>query len=90
MESLLDILIDKVTSERLYHKLYKDEEYLELHKELDKTIERFDSLELNLEQNLIVDKMISAYNAENAFYSEKAYQQGIYDCVQFLKEINVL
>lgn len=90
MESLLDILIDRVISERIYHKLCKDEEYLELRKELDKSVKLFDSLQLDSEQNLVVDKMISAYNAESAFYCEQNYKQGIYDCVQLLKEINVL
>lgn len=90
MESLLDVLVDKGVNERMDHKLFEDEEYLDLHKELEEAIGRFDELELDDTQQLVVDRMVSAYTAEGAFYGEKAYRQGIFDCVELLKEIHIL
>lgn len=90
MESLLDELVEMFTNERLDSILLKDDEFLKLEDKIKETIVRFDELNLDNEQKLVVDRMLSAYNASSACCVRIAYTQAIYDCVQLLKEMKIL
>ncbi len=90
MDSLLDALVEYGIDKRLNKVLQAEEEFISLERELAETINDFDELDLGKEINLVVDKMVSAYNAEGAFITETAYRLGISDCVELLKELHIL
>lgn len=90
MESLLDELVEMFTNERLDSILLKDDEFLKLEDKIKETIVSFDELNLDNEQKLVVDRMVSAYNASSACCSMLSYRQGIFDCIQLLKEMKIL
>lgn len=90
MESLLNELVEMFTNERLDSILLKDDEFLKLEDEMKDTIVKFDELNLDDKQKLVVDRMVSAYNASSAYYIKMSYKQAIYDCVQLLKEMKIL
>lgn len=90
MESLLNELVEMFTNERLDSILLKDDEFLKLEDEMKDTIVKFDELNLDDKQKLVVDRMVSAYNASSACCCTLSYRQGILDCVQLLKEMKIL
>lgn len=89
MDELINVLVESGI-QKLDLKLQEDEEFINLHKETEKAIKKFEELELERSIRLIVDRMVSAYNTESAYYGEMAYKQGILDCVKLLKDLNIL
>ena len=90
MESLFDELVMMATNERLDNILNKDKGFLEVQEKAARAIKLFEELELTEEQQLIVDRMVSAHNESGAYYGRMAYKQGVYDCVELLKEMGIL
>ena len=90
MKSLFNELVIMATNERLDNILNKDKGFLEVQEKVARAIKLFEELELPEEQKLIVDRMVSAHNESGAYYGRMAYKQGIYDCVELLKEMGIL
>lgn len=90
MESLFNELVGMATNERLDNILNKDKGFLEVQEKAARAIKLFEELELTEEQQLIVDRMVSAHNESGAYYGRMAYKQGVYDCVELLKEMGIL
>lgn len=90
MESLFNELVGMATNERLDNILNKDKGFLEVQEKAARAIKLFEELELPEEQKLIVDRMVSAHNESGAYYGRMAYKQGVYDCVEILKEMGIL
>ena len=88
MDNLLDVLVQYGIM-RLDAKLQEDEEFIDLQNETEEAIRKFNELELDEETKLVVDRMVTAYNTEGAYYGEMAYNLGILDCVKLLKELKI-
>lgn len=90
MESLLDEFVGMATNVRLDNILNKDKGFLEVQEKASRAIKLYEELELTEQQQLIVDRMVSAHNEAGAYYGRMAYKQGVFDCVELLKEMGVL
>lgn len=90
MESLFDEFVGMATNVRLDNILNKDKGFLEVQEKASRAIKLFEELELTEQQQLIVDRMVSAHNESGAYYGRIAYKQGVYDCVELLKEMGIL
>ncbi len=83
MESIIDILIEYTgTNCRMDSIALEDAKY-------QKSLVNIDSVADKIQINSDIDKLISAYNAANTYYIRNYYQQGLIDCVAFLKEIHL-
>lgn len=89
MDDLLNVLVESGIK-RMDLVLQEDEAFINLQKETEEVIKNYDALDLDRKAKLIIDRMISAYNSEGAYYGEVAYRLGILDCVELLKELNIL
>lgn len=90
MESLFDEFVGMATNVRLDNILNKDKGFLEVQEKASRAIKLYEELELTEQQQLIVDRMVSAHNEAGAYYGRMAYKQGVFDCVELLKEMGVL
>ncbi len=87
-ENLLDILMEERIHKGLDNVLNNNELYQSTQKEVDKAINELEKAGLSREQNKVVDKAISATNANGAAYGAGAYRQGFYDGVELVSEVN--
>lgn len=84
MKSILDIIIEYAgTNERMDSFILKDLHYQKLLQEIDIATEK-------LERNPSIDATLSCYTAANAYYVKKSYEQGLRDCIELMKELNIL
>ena len=84
MKSILDIIIEYAgTNERMDSFVLDDPHYQELLQEID-------TATIKLEKNSSIDEVLSCYNAANAYYIQKTYEQGLLDCIELLKELKIL
>lgn len=89
MDDLLNVLVESGIK-KLDLVLQEDEEFINLQNETEEATKNYDALDLDRNAKLIIDRMVSAYNSEGAYYGEVAYRLGILDCVELLKELNIL
>lgn len=84
MKSLIDIITEYAGSnQRMDAIALENDEYKKLLSDIDIAT-------ANFPPNNAVNKIIAAHNAANAYYSQKCYQQGLMDCITFLKELKIL
>ncbi len=86
-ENLLDILMEERILKGLDNVL-NNELYQSTQKEVDEAINELEKAGLSREQSKVVDKAISATNANGAAYGAGAYRQGFYDGVGLISELN--
>lgn len=89
-KTLLEILIENFTNERLDEIAFQDKEFRSSDKKLNEALERYDNLSLPEESDKIVNRVFDAYADQNAVYAAIAYKQGIIDSVQLLKAMGVI
>ncbi len=86
-KSVMDILTEQATNERLDALLMQDKTFTRLQKKIDSAARVYDRLVQKKGQRKAVDRMVSAYTESRAYYSAMAYKQGFRDCADFLIEI---
>ena len=86
-ESILDLITEHATNERLDNIILNDEKYISIQAEMDKLTEELDSLSLTQRQKTTVNDLIAANVASGCYYTRAAYQQGFKDCVSLLRQI---
>ncbi len=86
-KSVMDIITEQATNERLDTLLMQDKAFVRLQKKIDSAARAYDRLVRTKEQRLAVDRMVSAYTESGAYYSAMAYKLGFLDCADFLAEI---
>lgn len=89
-KSIFDVITEYATNEGLSHVLQQDEEYKQIMQHIDSLTDEFDALGLSEEQRLLMDRLISAYNENGAYYGRLTYQQGFRDCASLLVEIGLI
>lgn len=89
-KSIFDVITEYATNEGLGDILQQDEEYKQIMQNIDSLTDKFDALGLSEEQRLLMDRLISAYNENGAYYGRLTYQQGFRDCAALLVEIGVI
>ena len=81
LRSLLDILIENGTNERLDQIAFANREYQKTARQASKTFENF-SDSLTPAQKKLFNAYSVNQNALSAQYSQLAYEQGLKDCAQ--------
>lgn len=89
-DSILEMLTEYATNERLDDIVLEDGRYADVQVEIDRLAEELDGLDLTQEQKRVVDDLIAANIACGFCYTKMAYQQGFKDCVTFSHEIGLI
>ena len=87
---MLELLVRIRTHRALDRAAGKDRYYRTTLKEQDKAFDELDKAGLNKEQKRIVDKALSALNANGAAYGKVAYRLGLHDGIRLMSEIHKL
>lgn len=86
-ESILDILIEERLYNALEVSLSNHQKYQAVQEELQEAIDKLDKMGLNQEQDRVVDRALSVTNRSGAVYGAVAYQQGLYDGIRLMAEL---
>lgn len=89
-ESILKMITEYASNERLDDIMLGDEEHMAIQKEVDENQERLEKLDLSQEQKMAVDDFTASYIALGVCHARLAYQQAFKDCVALLREIGVI
>lgn len=87
-KNLLDILAEERIHKGLENALNDNELYQAAQKEVDDAIDELEKAKLSREHSKVVDKALSATNVSGATYGASAYQQGLYDGIKWMAEVN--
>ena len=89
-ESILKLITEYASNERLDDIMLGDEECMAIQEEVNENEEKLDGCRLPLEQKLAVDALTASYIAKGIRHARLAYQQAFKDCVALLREIGVI
>lgn len=89
-KNIFDMITEYATNEGLSPVLQHNEEYKQIVQKIDDLTEELDELGLSEAQRLVVDRLVSAYNENGAYYGRLTYQQGVKDSVALLVEIGLI
>lgn len=89
-ESILKLITEYASNERLDDIMLGDEEHMAIQKEVDENQERLDGMNLSKEQKMAVDDLTASYIALGVCHARLAYQQAFKDCAALLREIGVI
>ena len=89
-KSMLDLLVRLRTYKVLDRAAEKNRYYRTTLKEQDKAYDELDKAGLSREQKRIVDKALSALNANGAAYGKVAYRLGLHDGIRLMSEVHKL
>lgn len=89
-KDIFEIITEYSVNEGMDNILLQNEEYRELQNRIEKQIVQFNELDLNSEQRLVVDRLISIHIESGAMYGRMTYKQGFKDCVDLLQKINLI
>lgn len=88
-ESILNMITEYATNERMDNIVLEDDRYVDIQTEIDSLTAELVDLHLTPEQKMVVDDLIASNIASGCCYTKMAYQQGFKDCVSLLHEIGV-
>lgn len=89
-EHIFEAITDFAVNEHLTETLLENQSYQEVQSQIGRQIELFDKLNLDKEQWLIIDRLVSLHTDSGALYGRIAYQQGYRDCVALLQTMNLI
>lgn len=89
-KSIFDVITEYAANEGLTCTIQQDDEYKQIQEKIDALTSEFDGIGLSEEQWSLMDRLISAYNENGAYYGRLTYQQGFRDCAALLVEIGMI
>lgn len=89
-EHIFEAITDFAVNERMTKTLLENQLYQEVQSQIGSQIELFDKLNLEKEQWLVVDRLVSLHTESGALYGRIAYQQGYKDCAALLQAMNLI
>lgn len=89
-KSLLDLLVRLRTYKVLDRAAEKNRYYRATMREQDRAYDELYKAGLSREQKRIVDRALSALNANGAAYGKVAYRLGLHDGIRLMSEVNKL
>ena len=89
-ENIFEATTDYAINERMSKMLLGNRQYQKLQKRIDKQFALFDRLNLDREQWLVIDRLLSLYAENGALYGRITYQQGYRDCVAMLRAMDLI
>ncbi len=90
VEDIFDIVTECAVNERMDDIMLQNQDYMEIQIKIEEQMRQLDELNLNKEQSLIVDRLISSHNESGSLYGRMTYKQGFKDCISLLQEINLI
>ena len=84
MEKIFETLTKHIIDNKLDSIILKDPQYKKLLTQIDIAYDKIDR------KDIYLDELLSCYNTASSYYASKCYNQGYYDCVKLLKELNIL
>lgn len=88
--NVFEVITDYAVNERINQILLEDKRYQGIQRQIDNQIKLFEELNLDKEQQLIVDRLVSLHTESGALYGRVTYQQGCRDCVTLLQVMNLI
>lgn len=64
--------------------------YLQTEKKIAFMMQQLRAMDFTRDQKLLINRLADVYNEKEAVGEILYYKQGMIDCVEFLKEINIL
>lgn len=89
-ENIFEAATDYAINERMSKTFLENEQYRSVQSKIDNQIELFDGINLDKEQRLIVDRLLSLYAESGALYGRITYQQGYRDCAALLQAMDLI
>ena len=89
-ESILDILLNDRAVKQLDKMLLSNVEYLKAEKNISFMMQQLRAMDFTREQKRLVNRLVEIYNEKEAVGEMLYYKRGMIDCVEFLKEVNIL
>lgn len=89
-KSVFEVITAYGINEGVNSVLLDSDEYKKIQAKIDSLTEEFDKLNLSEEQRLIVDRLISIYIENAAYYGKMTYRQGMRDCTSLLVELGLI
>ena len=86
-ESFLDVVTDNALNERFDKIILQNEKYNQLQEKIEGLSGEYDSLALQDEQKLVINKLIAAHTEIGTCFAYAAYRQGFKDCANLFKEV---
>lgn len=90
MKNIFDTLIEYGTNEKLDATLYQNEEFHSIENKIADIRKKYSELNLAENDKKIIDKMLDLYAESQAFHVSVAYAQGMKDCAEILKKIELI
>ncbi len=89
-KNVFEVMTDDAVNERLNQIILENKQYEDIQRQIDNQIGLFDGLNLNKEQRVIVDRLVSLHTESGALYGRMTYQQGCRDCVALLQAMKLI
>lgn len=89
-KSLIEILVENFTNERLDQIAFKDRGFRSSDRKLNEALEQYDKMLLPKGAAKVISRVFDVFAAQNAVYVGLAYMQGMKDAVELLKKIGVI
>ncbi len=89
-EHIFEAITDYLVNERVTETLQGDRQYQQMQAKIGNQMGLFDELNLDKEQWLVADRLISLHAESGTLYGRIAYQQGYRDCVALLQALDLI
>lgn len=89
-EKVFEAITDYTVNERMIKILPENKQYQEVQERIASQIKLFEGLNLEKEQWMIVDRLLSLHAESGALYGRITYRQGYRDCVALLQAMNLI
>lgn len=89
-KDILEILASYMTKERFDRIATEEKEFLQQDELVQSLTKQLQKSDMTAEQRLAVDRLLTANNESNSVYSQLAYVQGMKDCANMLRRLNLV
>lgn len=89
-KDIREILAGYMTKERFDRIATEEKKFLQKDELVQSLTKQLQKSEMTEEQRLAVDRLLTANKESNSIYSQLSYIQGVKDCANMLKRLNLI
>lgn len=89
-KSVFRIAADNFINERLESILMQDGRFTKLQERIWEQTKKLEMSNMNRQQKLAMDRLVSLHIKNTDFYALKSYEYGFRDCISVLQELNLI
>ncbi|MCM1387108.1 MAG: hypothetical protein NC231_07260 [Bacillus sp. (in: Bacteria)] len=89
-KKVFDVIAGYSVNEGMDDAVLQNKEYISIQDKIQKQTELLNQLNLSERQYKMVFRLINSHIESGAFYGAMTYKQGFLDCVELLREVNLL